>query len=39
MEDSPARAIIQSVACCAFDAAVEIALDSAFRTLSHEFMY
>ncbi len=31
--------IIQSVACCALDAAVKMALESAFSTFSHELMY
>ena len=34
--DSPARAISQSVACCALVAAVKIARESAFSTFSHD---
>ncbi len=39
LADSPACEIIQSVACCALDAAVNMALESAFSTFNHELMY
>jgi hypothetical protein len=39
VEDSPARWIVQSVACWALLAAVNMAFESGFRTLSHELIY